>query len=258
TLPTGQRARLPIQLATVGTLVTLLLAGLATSRILGGAPVQFAGGGASVVEFRVEVGEELQFTLCEGGRDPRVEVLLEQEGCRLPGCSLAGVIDALVPCAQGMSRSDCPGDFRWTPQFYDGSRDGTSYELTVACMAEGPPASHDRRRIRLVVSRPNSPPQFNLLQLSDGASELVIPIPADRQVEIPAGGNITIQAFARDDDDIDDRVLEFKLVPDNDPTESMTSLDGRFTLGELDWSEEGEWSATISVSDKVAPPVEKR
>src|SRR5690606_791226 len=52
----GQRTYRRIALALPALLMMLVLGGGALSRIQGGAPVQFAGGGEPVTEFRAEIG----------------------------------------------------------------------------------------------------------------------------------------------------------------------------------------------------------
>ena len=249
-LPLTHRALAPLLKATAGLAFVSLIALSATSRILGGAPVQFAGGGEPVVEFRVSAGEKLSFALCEGGREPSVAIQLEHDACRPPHCTLAHVLDRLEPCSHKLSSPECPGLFSWTPSFKDGSRQGSSYELTIACHSPGPPKSEDVRRVRIVVSRPNSPPQVFLTQLTQDDQVYVLPF--DEGLDIDAGGDVTIQAFARDEDD--DPLLYTLTLPNQ---ESIESYDGRFALGQLSWSAAGSWRATLTVSDGVAPPIAK-
>jgi len=249
-LPAPRRAALPLaaSLASLAGVMWLVL--LATSRLLGGAPIQFAGGGDPVVEFRVEVGETLTIPLCEGGRHPQAWVSLRHDSCRPDRCSLAPAISALAPCAERLASAACPGELVWTPDFVDGSRQGTSYELTMRCVSLGPPVSEDSKRVRVVVFRPNSSPRFVLMQIRQGEQIHVLSPERQEVVEIRAGGALSLQAFAKDDDD--DPLLFQLLLPDG---RRMESYDGRFILPDVDWDDTGGWEATLSVSDQVSEAV---
>jgi hypothetical protein len=235
-------------------LFCMLMGIAATNRLLGGAPVQFAGGGAPVVEFRVAVGEELRFPLCEGGRNPRASVSLDELSCSSHRCTLAQVVERLRPCAERLDAKDCPKELFWQPDFVDGSRQGTSYELSVRCYSPGPPLSEDSRRIRIVVSRPNSPPQIALVQLSADNEVALLPLGAENTaLTVPAGAQLSLKAFAFDQDN--DPLL-FSLITEQG--ERYESLDGSFQLGLIDWPSDGVFRATLRVSDGVADPIESK
>ena len=261
-LPSSHRALAPLRLVAPVLLLLVLISSLATTRILGGAPVQFSGlgnlSGEPVVEFRTRVDQELQFKLCEGGSEPNAEVKLEhEESCIAPECSLAEVIKGLEPCGERLARSDCPGVFRWTPSFEEGSRQGKEYELSVTCRAPGPPESEDHRRIRLVVSRRNTPPNIEKVELEgeDGASVL---LDKDGPVKLNASTRLVLVASATDDDE---DPLQFRLYPGHsgpkgaDLPEHFKSRDGRFIFDEIPWSDDGFFNATLEVDDGIDPPV---
>jgi hypothetical protein len=244
-------------------LLWVAVGALSVARVLGGAPVKFAGGGDPVVEFRTEVGQALQFPLCEGGSDPRVEVVLEHgEACSQPGCRLSEAIGALAGCAQRLSDPRCPGVFTWTPAFEEGSRRGTSYELLVTCRAFGPPASEDTRRIRLVVNRPNTGPRLDAVQLQ-GEDEVLLPLESGQPMKVAAASRLVLIASAND---ADGDALRFTLTPAPHPggvTPSINPIQvyqassgyARLVLDEIPWSPDGTFVANLLVSDDSAEPV---
>lgn len=263
----GRRVFTRMRWAAPVMVVLLLLAMLSTGRILGGAPVQFSGGGQPVVEFRTRVGEELRFGLCEGGSNPSAILELETTSCRQEACSLADVVEALAPCRDGLSSPGCSREFVWTPEFDDGKREGMSYELTLACRAPGPPASEDIRRLRIVVSRQNSPPSWagdvDVRVVGEGGrSSFEL---GDAPLEVPAGAvlELTLGGWDEDNDP-----LRYELVS-QDETGGETVLASaerrpgqpvQLMLGQeqgIPWRRDSTFSAVLRISDGLAAPVER-
>lgn len=221
---------------------------VAMYRVFGGAPIRFAGGGDTVIEFAVNVGEKLSIPLCEGGNSPRAELSISRGACWKNQCTLYNVLDKLAPCAKGLAHKDCPKRLEWTPSFEDGARQGKSYELTVKCISLGPPQSEDLKNIRLLVTRPNSTPELLLIQTQDLASQETRTIFPDKTTEFPADAKLRLRAVALDKDT--DLLLYTLLLPNGSLLESY---DGEFLLP-LEWSQFGTWTGILQISDMVSKP----
>ncbi len=219
------------------------------ARITGGLPVEFAGEGTSVIEFPVNVGHELVIPLCTGGSNVHASVTMDQNAaCWQDNCSLYAVLESLQACSQSMNHPDCPGELRWKPQFEDGKRQGKSYELTVNCISDGPPASKDSKNIRILVSRPNTAPELINIIVDNATTGEKTSI-SGRPVKVGAADRLTIRALAVDSDS---DVIQYKLKLPNGTI--VTSYDGAFQI-EPEWSEFAIWNAEIEITDTIAPPI---
>ncbi|MBQ9816798.1 MAG: hypothetical protein IJM59_04955 [Proteobacteria bacterium] len=217
--------------------------------VLGGPPVEFAGRGTNIVEFSVNVGEQLEIPLCAGGRNVRVETNIVNEACMADNCTFGQVLQSLEPCAVSLEDPDCPGAIRWTPQFNDGQRQGKNYELTIHCISEGPPGSDDLRRIRVLVSRPNSAPRVLLIQLLNKTRGDVHYIQQNQTVKVGVSDQVILRAMASDDDADS---ITYRLHQPNGTT--LSSGDGTFWL-ESDWSLFATSTFDLEISDNIAPPL---
>lgn len=229
--------------------LSIFLIILTINRIIGGPPVEFAGKGITIIEFPIEVGNELVIPLCKGGTHVRATLDIDENAaCREGNCSLYRVLEDLKACASGINNPDCPGELRWTPQFDDGQRLGKSYEITVNCISEGPPKSETSDHIRILVSRPNKAPEVIQVQIENMTSGITSNITRG-PVGIAANDQIRLHAVAID---LDSDLIQYTLhYPDGT---SHTSFDGFFTI-EPSWGMFTSWNAELEISDNIAPPI---
>ena len=228
----------------IGFIVCLLYA-------LGGPPVKFAGSGETIIEFTVNVGDELVIPLCDGGRNVRAEIRDTNDACIADNCSFPLVLSALEPCARDISDPECPGKIRWTPQFDDGQRQGKNYEITVHCISDGPPASDDLQRIRILVNRPNSAPVPVLLQLINRSQNDAIQYikPGKNPIRMNVTDQMMLRVIATD---ADADILTYTLKQPNGSI--LTSSDGSFQI-HPDWSMFATSTFEIQVTDNISSPV---
>ena len=168
--------------------------------VIGGPPVEFAGKGTKVVEFPVTVGEELVIPLCQGGRNVRANVHIANTACVNDNCSFSQVLQNLSACAQSLNHPNCPGEIRWLPQFHDGQRNGKNYELTIECIADGPPPSQDTQRIRVLVTRPNSAPQILMTQVVNETTGDIFYVTPHHPIKIGVTDKLKLRVLANDED----------------------------------------------------------
>lgn len=216
-------------------------------RVSGGPPVSFAGGGTSVVEFAVTVGERLEIPLCEGGRNVRTEISVVNDSCWEGNCSLGLVLENLKPCEKGLHDPLCPASLVWTPDFEDGQRQGKSYEIYVRCIADGPPESEASTRIRILVSRPNSSPELLLLQVENLDQKVVHTATAQHIIPVAADDKLRIRAVALDRDS---DIIAYRLRLPNGRV--LVSYDGIFSI-EPEWTAFATWTADLELTDQIAP-----
>lgn len=236
-------------------LLGLLLIGvflLCLAYVLGGPPVEFAGKGSDIVEFYAEVGSELEIPLCSGGRNVRAEVIAENAACSAQQCSLAKVLNTLEPCRKSIDAYDCPGVLRWTPQFNDGQRQGRNYELSIHCIADGPPPSEDTRRIRVLVKRPNSAPKVVFAQIINDSKGDIHYIAKSQTTKIDVNDKLRFRVLASDDDA---DIVVYRLINPDGTIE--VSTDGMFNLNPS-WSAFATSTFEVEVTDNIAPPVRFR
>ncbi len=231
-------------LSIIGFIVCLLY-------VLGGPPVKFAGTGETIIEFSVNVGDELVIPLCDGGRNVRAEIRDTNAACVADNCSFPLVLEGLEACSHSIRDAKCPGVIRWTPQFEDGQRQGKNYEISVHCISEGPPASDDMQRIRILVSRPNSAPVPVLLQLinrsQNDASQYIKP--GKNPIRINVTDKMMLRVIATD---ADADTLTYSLKQPNGTV--ITSTDGTFQI-QPDWSMFATSTFEIQITDSIAVPV---
>ncbi len=215
--------------------------------VLGGPPVEFAGRGQNITEFRVSVGEELVIPLCKGGRNVRAEIHLATESCVADSCSFDDVLQSLEPCARSIDDPSCPGEIRWTPAFEDGLRHGKNYELTIQCISDGPPSSRDEQRIRVLVSRKNSPPHLLLTRLMNHTRGEIFHVLPGQTIKTGVSDKLILQVMATDDDA---DVIRYTLhQPSGAP---IQSTNGTFELSPS-WSQFGTSTFELEFSDLIAP-----
>ena len=215
--------------------------------VIGGPPVEFAGEGSNITEFSVNVGEELVIPLCEGGRKVRVDVERLNAACMADNCTFPQILTALEPCARDLHDPQCPGEIRWTPQFEDGIRQGKNYELSIHCISEGPPSSEDRRHIRVLVTRANTPPQILLLQILNRTRGDVTYVRQGETIKAGVTDMLFLHAMASDPDA--DPITYMLHLPDG---HVVSSADGTFAL-ESSWSGFGTATYMLEITDSVAP-----
>lgn len=248
-IPVSKLPKSTLFLISSACVITLGIFGICVAYVLGGPPVEFAGEGQNITEFSVNVGEELRIPLCSGGRNVRVETHLVNEICPEDNCSFSDVLDALEPCEHQITDPDCPNEIRWTPKFEDGQRQGKNYELTVHCISDGPPSSEDSRRIRVLVSRPNSAPHILLAQIINQTRNTIHYIKPGETIRTGVSDDIMLNVMASDNDA---DVLTYKLrQPDG---KVLTSADGTFAL-KADWSLFATSTFELAISDSFAKPV---
>lgn len=215
--------------------------------VLGGPPVEFAGRGQNITEFRVSVGDELVIPLCKGGRNVRAEIHLATESCVADSCSFDDVLQSLEPCAQSIDDPLCPGEIRWTPAFEDGLRHGKNYELTIQCISDGPPSSRDEQRIRVLVSRKNSPPSLLLTRLMNQTRGEIFHVLPGQTIKTGVSDKLILQVMATDDDA---DVIRYTLHLPSGAT--LQSTNGTFELNPS-WSQFGTATFELEFSDLIAP-----
>lgn len=217
--------------------------------IIGGPPVQFAGEGTSIVEFSVAVGETLDIPLCTGGRNVRAEITAVNSACSADNCTFGHALEAVQPCSSGLKKSGCSGVFHWTPTFEDGQRQGRNYEILIACIADGPPRSEDARRIRVLVTRPNSAPQILLAQVINETRGETHYVKSDQTIKVGVTDELHLRVLAGD---ADADVISYQLkLPDG---KILSSSDGQFDL-KSSWSMFATSTFELSVTDNVSPPI---
>lgn len=215
--------------------------------VIGGPPVEFAGKGSDIVEFYAEVGKELVIPLCIGGRNVRAEVRAENVACVAEQCTLARVLEGLEPCKKSIDDPGCSGILRWTPQFSDGQRQGRNYELSIACIADGPPPSEDTRRIRVRVLRPNSAPEIAFVQLiNDTKGTMHYLTKYGETTRVDVNDRLRLRVLAND---ADADIITYRLrSPDGT---IAVSTDGAFEL-EPQWSAFATSTFELEISDNIA------
>lgn len=240
----------PTTIATFAVVTLFFVVGFIVSLlyVLGGPPVEFAGRGQNITEFPVSVGQELVIPLCTGGRNVRAEIHLASDACVADNCSFGNVLDSLAPCARSMDDPLCPGEIRWTPAFEDGLRHGKNYELTIQCISDGPPASHDEQRIRVLVSRKNSTPRLLLTRLMNQTRGEIFHVLPGQTIKTGVSDQLILQVMAADDDA---DVIHYKLYMPSG--ETLHSTNGTFKLTPS-WSQFGTSTFDLEFSDLIAPP----
>ena len=217
------------------------------ANVIGGPPVEFAGKGTDIVEFYAEVGKELAIPLCTGGRNVRAEVRAENIACVAEQCTLARVLEELEPCKKSINDPECPGVLRWTPQFSDGQRQGRNYELSIDCIADGPPPSEDTRRIRVRVLRPNSAPKIAFVQIiNDTKGTMHYLTKRGEMTRVDVNDKLRLRVLAND---ADADIIMYRLrSPDGTV---VVSTDGTFDLSPK-WSAFATSTFELEISDNIA------
>ena len=219
------------------------------ANVLGGPPVEFAGQGTDIVEFYAEVGQELTIPLCSGGRNVRAEVRAENAACTADNCTLPHILALLEPCKKSLNHPDCPKALHWVPLFNDGQRQGRNYELSVDCIADGPPPSKDARRIRVRVMRPNSPPKIAFAQVINDTKNTIHYITNKGEtLKVDINDKLRLRLLANDADA--DAVTYRLRMPDGNVVESA---DGLFDLVPQ-WSAFATSTFVVGATDNLAPP----
>lgn len=213
--------------------------------VIGGPPVEFAGRGTNVVEFPVNVGDELVIPLCKGGRNVRANVHIVNEACINDTCSFHTVLQQLTACTQSLNHPNCPGEIRWKPQFHDGQRQGKNYELTIDCIADGPPKSQDSQRIRVLVTRPNSAPLVVMTQVINETTGDIFYVTPNQPIKIGVTDKLHLNVLANDEDA---DTLIYRLKQPNG--ESIVSENGTFEL-KTDWSMFATSRFELEISDGI-------
>lgn len=219
--------------------------------VIGGPPVQFAGTGSEIVEFYVEVGQELDIPLCTGGRNVKAYVEASNAACSAEQCSFADVLSALDPCRHKLSDPNCPKNIKWIPQFADGQRQGKNYELSIQCIADGPPPSEDTRKIRILVTRPNSEPKLLFSQMINETTGETHNLSSQTPIRIGIDDKLKLRLIATDADT--DAIIYKLIQPDG---KSLTSYDGVFAL-EPSWSPFATATFEVEITDNLSAPIKQ-
>ncbi len=249
--PKDKRSIKNVILSTCLPLISVIGFTICLLYVLGGPPVKFAGTGDTIIEFSVNVGDELMIPLCDGGRNVRAEIRDTNDACVADNCSFPLVLESLEPCSHSINDPGCPGVIRWTPQFEDGQRQGKNYEISVHCISAGPPASDDMQRIRILVSRPNSAPVPVLLQLINRSQNDAIQYikPGKNPIRINVTDQMVLRVIATD---ADADILTYTLrQPDGSV---ISSTDGSFQI-HPDWSMFATSTFEIQITDSISAPV---